>query len=136
MAADLHDGPDESGDDGGPIDFAALDPKRNGARWEAMVAAASQGRPRAPVHSLFAQLHRTAGPTLALAAALALVAWLPRWLRAPVGGESGTQAVAVTGSEQGSLDAVWALDEWAVRGSVAQEAAIEALSGGEAHVDW
>lgn len=66
-----------------PIDFAALDPSRDPARWPRLIdgivaRAVDERRARLSVQ---AQLLRWARPVLAMAAAACLLAWAGIWLR-------------------------------------------------------
>ncbi len=64
------------------IDFSALDPSRHPARWEALVQQTMARRRAAAVHPLFASLASRGQVALLLAAALAVMAWLPVDFRA------------------------------------------------------
>ena len=60
------------------IDFSPLDPSRTKARWEALVQATlARAHPLATVHPLWGALASRGRVALALAASLALLAWLP-----------------------------------------------------------
>jgi hypothetical protein len=68
-----------------PIDLGPLDPSRDAARWERMVrgvaARAAEGAARRRPAPLLVQLAAWVRPALACAAAVALLAWVPAWLR-------------------------------------------------------
>lgn len=89
------------------IDFRALDPSTDAARWESMIQATlARSRPLATVHPLFTSIASRGRVALALAAALAAIAWLPSLLRTnePAGGAS--------------TDAATQLATWASRGDI------------------
>ena len=67
------------------IDLSPLDPSRDQLRWERMVrAVAARGRAsRSLPEAVLRDLVRLARPVLAVAAALALVAWLPSLVGSP-----------------------------------------------------
>lgn len=93
------------------IDFSSLDPSQQPARWEAMIAATlTRARPLATVHPLFSSLASRGRVALALAATLALVAWLPSLF---AGGESGSGTIAAQ-----KTDAATQLALWASRGGI------------------
>jgi hypothetical protein len=87
------------------IDFSALDPKRDSRRFERMVeavlfAARPSGRP-----PIMDQLVRSGRTALALAALLAVTAWLPKWL----GGDSTSAgSPAAMGHDSVELVSGWA----------------------------
>jgi hypothetical protein len=93
-------------DDKDKIDFAALDPSRDPARWGPLVAqVAARGLARfqrrlAP--SLAAQVVAWWRPALAMAAAVALVVWLGAGRRPPVVTASADPALEVARWAEGT----------------------------------
>ncbi len=108
--------------DSDKIDFSPLDPSREPAHWESLVQATlAQARPMAAVHPLFASLASRSGRVaLALAAAVALMAWLPSMLQASA--EPATESARQS-------DAATQLATWASRGEVPADENIFATFG-------
>ncbi len=89
------------------IDFSALDPKRDSARFERMVQAVVDGvRPPAPaVHPLVLELVGWGRAAVAVAACLGVAAWLPNLVH---GGLSATDRPTSTESDPVELVSAWA----------------------------
>ncbi len=89
------------------IDFSALDPKRDPARFERMVQAVVAGvRPPAPaVYPLVLQLVGWGRAAVAVAACLGVAAWLPSLAR---GRLSATDSPTSNGSDPVELVSAWA----------------------------
>lgn len=91
--------------DTAPVDLRLLDPSRDRARWDAMVARVVA---RAVAHTrrltVGAQLAAWARPALALAAALALVTWV-------------ALALAPPAVPSGAVSELETLTDWAVDGA-------------------
>ncbi len=91
------------------IDFSPLDPSQQPARWETLIQATlARTRPMATVHPLFSSLAARGRIALALAASLALVAWLPSLFAARDSGQVAAQ----------KTDAATQLAVWASRGGI------------------
>jgi hypothetical protein len=109
------------------IDLGALDPSRDPLRWERMVRSVAtrgaEGARRRRPGPLALQLAAWARPALACAAALALVVWVPAWLRpAPA---APSTAVAATS------DATARLAAWAASDDSASPGALLLTLGGD-----
>jgi hypothetical protein len=89
------------------IDFSAIDPSRDGKRWERMVASLADRAARAArtPRSVPAQAAAWMGPSLALAAGVALLVWLT----APSAPPSPRPASSVSRE-----DPAFALQRWAL----------------------
>jgi hypothetical protein len=92
-----------------PLDFSSLDPATNGARWEAALRLVTERALAGPRRPVLFQLTAWARPTLALAAAAALLAWAPSLLF-PAGE-----------TEAGGADAARSLSEWAAHSTSSTE---------------
>ncbi len=66
-----------------PIDFSALDPSRDAARWDRAIAGVVARAQASRKPSVVRELSRTGGVILALAAAAAAASWLLRKPPAP-----------------------------------------------------
>jgi hypothetical protein len=98
------------------IDFAALDPSRDGRRWEEMVASIAQRAARRRPRSIPGQLSAWARPALAAAAALALLVWT---------------AAFVSGRAVDETDPTALLSQWAMTDEVPAPATIIEVLGGD-----
>ena len=99
-----------------PIDFSTLDPSRNAETWDRMVLAlAMRGAGRVPPLVL-GDLVRCARAVLAVAAALAFLAWLPGLLS-----QRG---------ERRDSDPILLLAQWAARDEVPPTADLFRVLGG------
>ena len=104
------------------IDLSALDPSRDGARWERMVqhVADRAVAPRPP--AVVIDLYRHARPLLAAAAAIAALAWLPALASDGQRGQAATSAA--------TSDSIATLAEWAERGEAPASADLLTTLGG------
>ena len=109
------------------IDLSALDPSRDAERWEAMVrATAARGMDaRRPSARVLAELVAGWRPALALAAAVAVLAWVPSLLAARRDAAKAAAAPA---------DPVLSTASWALRARSPTAADLVA-SLGEDHAD-
>lgn len=106
----------------GPIDLSPLDPSRDRLRWERMIRATAARATRPRPNPVLADLSSWARPLLAMAAALALLAWLPALL----GRGAGTTAAAAA-----ARDPALSLSTWASTGELPATADLLATLGGE-----
>jgi hypothetical protein len=106
------------------IDFSALDPKCNPEHFERMVRAIMAGArsPTPAPHPLSLQLIRWGAATVAIAAALAAVAWLPTLTRGRYGVDAGVTA---------ATDPVELVSAWADKGAVPSDIDLPQALGGE-----
>jgi hypothetical protein len=94
-----------------PIDFSALDPKREPRHFEQMVETVIDGAKALPPSPSFARdLVRWGRTAVALAAALAVTAWLPALVR-----DAFTEGQRTTGARRDPVELVSA---WARAGDV------------------
>jgi hypothetical protein len=110
--------------DDGRIDFSALDPKRDPKHFDQMVQAVMAGArsPAPALHALPLQLFRWGAVAVAIAAALAIVAWLPALTTSQSGSEAGIADAA---------DPVELVSAWADRGSIPSDVDLFEVLGGD-----
>ena len=102
----------------GRIDFGPLDPSRDRERWEVMVGAVVAGGLARRRLTVGAQLRPWGVPSLAMAAALALVVWLAGWWR---------------GDPVATVEPTRVVTEWAMQDEIpATERILEVLGGDHA----
>src|ERR1700737_1855085 len=87
------------------IDFSALDPQRNPIRFERMVQTVVAGAQSPTPVPLVHQLARSGSAALAVAALLAVIAWLPNLIS---GTSKFTTSPMITRSEAVELVSAWA----------------------------
>ena len=93
-----------------PIDFSALDPRRNSARFERMVQTVVVGArsPAAGLPPLLFELIAWGRSAVAVAALLALAAWLPNLGRS---GLSDANSPLTAGTDPVELVSSWAMTD-------------------------
>jgi hypothetical protein len=100
------------------LDLEALDPSHDKARWERMVrsvaARGAEAAARRRPGSLELQLAAWLRPALACAAAVALLVWVPAWLRPPQAARTPPVAAA---ADQAARLAAWASSDEATAAS-------------------
>lgn len=107
----------------GPIDLSPLDPSRDRLRWERVIRATAARAMRPRPNLVLADLSSRARPLLAMAAALALLAWLPALL--------GRGSGAATGAGAAARDPALSLSTWASTGELPATDDLLATLGGE-----
>lgn len=100
------------------IDFSSLDPSRDALKWERLVRGVAARALAARPPTVLDGVSRWARPALAMAAGLALLAWLPALSARP----SPTPARTPAGR-----DAVASMADWAVRGDPTAAALFDSL---------